>query len=90
MCDLERVRACTLHLYDLPSDGFRLIDEIAGYWISTTSVVPRRVSSVSDLSSAIAARGGEVRVVDQLWAIHDAVARSTLAFSMIRMRNAER
>jgi hypothetical protein len=87
---LERVAICTLHLYELPAERFTLHDEIAGYWISTASVVPRRVSVISDLPSAIVAHGGEVRVIHRLWPIHDAVAKSTLAFSMIRTRNAAR
>lgn len=86
---LRRVCACSLQLYELPAAGFRLFDEIAGYWISTDSVTPLRVSTINDLPAAIVARGGELRVVHRLWPLHDAVAKSTLAFSMIRMRNAQ-
>jgi hypothetical protein len=37
----------------------------------------------------ITRRGAEVRLVESLWPLHDAVAASTLEFSMIRMRNAK-
>jgi hypothetical protein len=37
---------------------------------------------------ALTARGVEVRILPSLWSLHDAVAKSTLQFSMIRMRNA--
>ena len=77
-----------LHIYDLPTSGFRLFDEIAGYWLSTDSVTPRRVCTLTDLPEAIVGRGGELRVVHDC--DHDAVAKSTLAFSLIRMRNALR
>lgn len=87
---LQRVCDCSLHVYELPTAGFRLFDDIAGYWLSTSSVTPRRVVTLTDLPRAIVERGGELRVVHRLWPLRDAVAKSTLAFSMIRMRNALR
>ena len=87
---LQRVCACSLHVYELPTAGFRLFDDIAGYWLSTSSVTPCRVVTLTDLPRAIVERGGELRVVHRLWPLRDAVAKSTLAFSMIRMRNALR
>jgi hypothetical protein len=87
---LRRVCESKLHIYDLPAAGFTLFDDIAGYWISSDAVLPRRVLTLTDLPRAIVERGGELRVVHRLWPLHDAVAKSTLAFSMIRMRNAVR
>jgi hypothetical protein len=87
---LSRVLACVLYLYELPFDGFEAWDESAGYWVSRQAVMPLGVTVVDDLPSAITERGGELRVVHRLWALHDAVAESTLQFSMIRMRNALR
>jgi len=65
-----------------------MFDEIAGYWLSTNSITPHGVFTLTDLPNAIVERGGELRVVHRLWPLRDAVAKSTLAFSMIRMRNA--
>jgi Family of unknown function (DUF6886) len=87
---LRRVCACTLHVYELPSEGFRLLDRTAGYWVTTAPVAPLRMASIDDLPSAIVARGAELRIVHRLWPLHDAIAQSTLAFSMIRMRHAQR
>jgi hypothetical protein len=87
---LRRVLACVLYLYELPLDAFELWDEAAGYWVSPQPVVPVSVTVVSDLPSAITERRGELRVVHRLWSLHDAVAQSTLQFSMIRIRNALR
>jgi hypothetical protein len=87
---LRRVCASTLHIYELPAEGFRLVDAIAGYWVSSSSVEPLRWSAVTDLPAAIVSHGAELRVVHRLWQIHDTIAKSTLAFSMIRMRNAQR
>ena len=85
---LRRVCEGCLHVYDMPTSGFRLFDGSAGYWLSTDSVMPRHTFTLTDLPNAIVERGGELRVVHRLWPIRDAVAKSTLAFSMIRMRNA--
>ena len=85
---LRRVCECRLHIYELPPAGFRLFDDIAGYYLSANSVTPRCVFTLTDLPNAIVEHGGELRVVHRLWPLRDAVAKSTLAFSMIRMRNA--
>jgi hypothetical protein len=87
---LRRVCESSLHVYDLPMAGFKLFDDIAGYWLSDDSVIPRQTFTLTDLPKAIVDRGGELRVVHRLWPLRDAVAKSTLAFSMIRMRNALR
>jgi len=85
---LRRICDARLHVYEFDPAGFRLLDEIAGYWVTSEPAVPMRVSAVTDPPTAIVKHGGELRVVDSLWPVHDAVAQSTLAFSMIRMRNA--
>jgi hypothetical protein len=56
--------------------------------VSRLSVKPLSVRVVDDCLSELVSRGVEVRVLPNLWDLHDAVARSTLAYSMIRMRNA--
>lgn len=87
---LPVVNSATLHLYELPTDPFELNDQSAGYWVSRAEVVPRSVSRISDLPTAIVKRGAELRIVKSLWELHDEVTHSTLNFSIIRMRNAER
>jgi hypothetical protein len=85
---LERVRACRLYCYHLPEDTFQCIDECAGYYVSRRAVEPVRVEVVEDVMGALARRGVELRALAELWTLHDAVADSTLQFSMIRMKNA--
>jgi hypothetical protein len=85
---LRRVCDCTLRVYELPPALFRMFDESAGYWVTNEAVEPIDVSTMTDLPSAILERGAELRTVHRLWPLHDAVAKSTLEFSMIRMRNA--
>ena len=86
---LQRVKEATLLLYELPSASFELFDQSAGYWIARGKVVPLGTFPISDLPAAITERGAEFRAVERLWELHDAVARSTLDYSIIRMRNAQ-
>jgi hypothetical protein len=85
---LERVRATQLYRYYLPSDGFVLKDAGAGYYISTGAVKPLHVEKMNDLLTELIAADVELRVMPSLWKLYDAVAASTLEFSIIRMRNA--
>lgn len=60
----------------------------AGYFVSRVSVSPLGVELVAKPLGEIAAGGAKLRFLDDLWPLHDAVAQSSLQFSMIRMRNA--
>lgn len=85
---MERIRACVLYCHHLPSASFECLDEGAGYFVSRDAVVPERVEEITDVIAELLARGVELRFLPSLWNLHDAVAASTLRFSMIRMRNA--
>ena len=84
----ERLRSCRLYCYHLPPDTFECIDECAGYFVSRVAVVPARVEVIDDPIAELLKRGIELRFVPELWSLRDAVAASTLQFSIIRMRNA--
>src|SRR3712207_6006347 len=83
---LGRLRSCRLYCYHLPPETFACLDECAGYFVSRVPVVPARVEVFDDLVGELLKRGVELRFVPSLWSLHDAVAESTLQFSMIRMR----
>lgn len=85
----ERARDATVYLYRFDSTGFELVDENAGYYVSRAAVAPTSVETITDLPMAIANRGGRLLVEPSLWPLRDAIAVSTLGFSMIRMRNAQ-
>lgn len=86
---LERVRACTLYLYDMPPRTFEEALPEAGYWISREVVTPNGVVVESDLMTALAKAGAEVRMLRDFWPLADAVAASSLQFSILRKRNAK-
>jgi hypothetical protein len=86
---VERVRACTLYLYEMPPETFEEALPEAGYWISREAVTPIGVVARSDLMAALAEAGAEVRILKDFWPLADAVAGSSLQFSILRKRNAK-
>ena len=85
---LERLRTARLYCYHFAPDTFECIDACAGYFVSRSAVVPVRVEVLEDLLCELQRRA-ELRVLPSLWPLCDAVAASTLQFSIIRMRNAQ-
>lgn len=86
---LDRVRSARLAVYEMPPATFADALLEAGYWISRESVTPLRMTIVDDCLAALTAAGAEVRIVHDFWPLCDAVAGSSLRFSIIRKRNAE-
>jgi hypothetical protein len=85
----ERALTEPIHLYELPDQTFTVHDAGAGYHISREPVVPLSVRQLDNLPLELARRDVELRVMPSLWKLRDAIVNSTLAFSMIRMRNAQ-
>lgn len=85
---LERVRAARLALYEMPPETFVEAHIEAGYWVSRVSVKPLRRTIIEDALQALAVAGSEVRVLQDFWPLCDAVAGSSLRFSIIRKQNA--
>jgi len=72
----------------MPPATFECLDECAGYLISRVAVMPSGVEVIDDPMAELVRRGIELRFLPNLWSLRDAVAASSLQFSMIRMRNA--
>jgi hypothetical protein len=85
---LDRLRSTTLHIYELPSEPFRVADRAAGYWVSTEAVTPLSVRLETDLPTALAAEGVDLRLLQDFWPLRDAVVASSLEYSILRARNA--
>jgi hypothetical protein len=72
----------------MPPQTFEEASPEAGYWISREAVTPVGVVAQSDLMAALSQAGAEVRILNDFWPLADAVAASTLQFSILRKRNA--
>jgi hypothetical protein len=84
----SRVQRCRLYCHHMPPNTFECLDECAGYFVSRVPVTPARVEIYDDPINELLTLGVELRLVPNLWSLHDAVAASSLQFSMIRMHNA--
>jgi hypothetical protein len=86
---LATLRSTRLHVYEFDAKDFVLEDVIAAYYVCPHMVTPIAHREVPDPLSALAERHVELRVLSSLWPLRDAVVDSSLAFSIIRMRNAQ-
>jgi len=87
-CWFDRLRASRLFCYHLPAETFECIDTGAGYYVSRLPVMPTQVDVIDDAIAELRRREVDLRIENNLWPLRDAVASSTLMFSIIRMRNA--
>jgi hypothetical protein len=87
---LKIMNNTTLYLYEFDPVGFKLQDEIAGYYVSATPQVPIGKIVIKDLLQELFLRNVEVRLVDNLWDICDKIKNTSFHWSMCRMANAIR
>lgn len=85
---LERLRTVRIYRYVFPAAGFESLND-AGMYVSRETVVPLRVEPLRPLLEELHDAGVELRVCRSLVPLADAIIRSTLHFSLIRMRNAQ-
>lgn len=85
---MERILSGRLVLYEFDPASFELFDREAGYWITRRAVAP--VSEQGGISPLVLLlqQNVELRIMPSLWELREAVADSSLEFSIIRMRNA--
>lgn len=83
---LERVRACRLYAYRLPTEPFRP-HEVGGYWVTAQQVEAVERVTAGDLLSQHARAQIELRISPSIWPFWRQVIRSTAEFSGSRLRN---
>jgi hypothetical protein len=85
---VPRIAAATVIVYEMPAEPFEEALPEAGYWISRRAVAPLAEREQANLLDALDRAGAEVRRIADFWPLADAVAASSLQFSIIRSRNA--
>ena len=85
----DAVKSGRLYLYEFCPDDFVLQDETAGYYVAKTAQTPIARFELRDLFGELIRRNVEIRIVDNLWAMADAVRTSTLQWSLCRMAFAQ-
>jgi hypothetical protein len=78
----------SVYLYEFDPAPFRETDEVAGYYQSTIRVRPLAVHTIAHGLGTLLEKGVELRILPTLWHLREAVLDSSLAYSIIRMRNA--
>lgn len=86
----QRIQKTTLYCYELPAESFTLLDVCAGYHISYHAVEPLTVTPVTDILAELLSRNIELRFTPLLIELAENVSKSSLNFSIIRMRNAKK
>jgi Family of unknown function (DUF6886) len=84
----QRIKEATLYCYEFAPESFTLLDSCAGYHVSYQPVPPLSITIVEDIITELLSRNVELRFVPSILTLADAVSKSTLNFSLIRMRNA--
>jgi len=85
----ETMKNTNLYLYEFDSYGFTLQDQNAGYYTSETTQIPIAKIEVENLFEELFKRNVEVRIVDNLWDIHDEIQNTSFNWSMCRMQFAQ-
>lgn len=85
---LDAIRATTVYRYTFDDAVFTPWTRANGQYIATTDVVPVAVEPVGDLLALHVAAGIELRLVPDLWPLHDLAVSDRWGFSIVRMRNA--
>ena len=82
------IKDAVLYCYEFPAHNFSLLDANAGYYISYETVLPVSVRTFTDVEKELVMRNIELRFVSSLIDLAEKVQRSSLSFSLIRMKNA--
>lgn len=87
-CWLPKIQSQHLVQYEFDPSAFELQDATAGYWISREPASPIAEIRIDDVLAELLKYEIELRVMPSLWDLREAVIKSSLEFSIIRMRNA--
>jgi len=86
----ERMIKTNLYVYEFESTNFYMHgDAGAGYYVSEQTEIPISVTKYNDLLGELFKRNIEVRILNNLWELGEAVQKSTLNWSLCRMINAQ-
>ncbi|MFD1359669.1 DUF6886 family protein [Fictibacillus halophilus] len=87
---LDRLQNTKLYRYSFAPDHFTMMDQGAGYFVSYETEQPLEREPVGSLLEAMVQKGVELRIIPSLQPIAEQLLKTTLHYSMIRMRNAKK
>jgi hypothetical protein len=86
---LPKILKQSLYQYEFHPQGFTLVDQIAGYWISRKPAIPIAEIKIDNILAALLKHDVELRIMPSLWKLRETVINSTLGYSIIRMNKAK-
>lgn len=84
----KRMAATTLYMYEFDPSNF-YFDETAGFYVSDKTEKPIAVVKYEDLFEELFSKNVEVRILNNLWELAEAIKKSSLKWSLCRMGNAQ-
>lgn len=84
---LKAVNDSKLYCYEFAVDDFELLDENAGYYIAYNAQVPIKFSTIDKPMEMLRQLGVTVVNIPALKHLAERITKSTLSFSLIRLRN---
>ena len=85
----KRMLETSLYIYEFDRVNFYLMDESAGYYVSEQIEIPVSVTKYDNLYEELFRKDVEVRILNNLWELSEAVQKSSLHWSLCRMMNAK-
>jgi hypothetical protein len=84
----QKMLDTTLYIYEFEIGNF-YFDERAGFYVSDKTEIPISVTKHENLYEELFKKNVEVRIIDNLWSLGEAVQKSSLRWSLCRMHNAK-
>lgn len=85
----ERMQHTVLTLYEMDPAEFMLQDPVAGYYVAKTMQIPVAVHTITDPVAELQRRKVLVCFTENLWPLAESIQKSTLHWSLCRMKNAK-
>ena len=84
----KRMANTILYVYEFDTRNF-YFDDCASFYVSDKTEIPVSVIKYNDLFNELFIRNIEIRIVDNLWGLAEAIKKTSLHLSMCRMVNAK-
>jgi hypothetical protein len=86
----EALLKTELTIYEFDPKNFVLQDDIAGYYVSHQTEVPINQFTIKDIPKALFENNIELRILPELFTLRDRIIKSSLNWSMCRMKHAKK
>jgi hypothetical protein len=86
----KTIKNTILYKYVLEKEKFRLIDEIAGYYVSEEKIIPYSLEKIENILEELFEQQIDVRFTPNIFPLKNSLIKSSINdYSIIRFRNAK-